>query len=95
MVVAVAALIIGLAFMSFGVWLGLRLSRKLGYRSPREWDARTRRRLGIAILVEVLVLGGIIVAFASGKPAIGIGIAVIAFVTPMFLTTPARMRKGR
>ena len=91
----IAAAALTLAFLAGGIWLGLRISRRMGHKSAREISPRLRRLMAVTLLVSFAFAVAVAVSFAAGKPGIGIGLLIALCVLPTLITTPLRIRQSR
>jgi fatty acid desaturase len=94
--VAIAAAVIITTFcIAAGVWLGVRLAARLGAKPLRELPPQTRRRFWLFLGLATLPTIGVVIAFASGHPGIGIAILVAVYILPTFITTLLPIRRAR
>ena len=80
------------AATAFGVWLGLRFSRRAGIGA----DARPAIRTRTLVLLTLMAVPSLVAAWAivNGHAAVGIAILVAIFVVPNLIEIPTRIRQS-
>jgi hypothetical protein len=77
---------------ALGIWLGMRLSRRVGAGA----DARPAIRTRTLVMLILMTLPALVAAWliATGHAAIGIGILIAVFVIPNLIEIPIRIRQS-
>jgi hypothetical protein len=73
----------------------MRFMRRRGYTTPRDLPPNKRRLLWLGLALALLVTLVCAWAFATGHPAIGIGVLVAFSILPEFVLVPIRFRRSR
>ena len=75
--------------------LVMRYFRRRGHTTPRDLPPAKRRLLWLGMAVALLVTLACAWAFATGRPAIGIGVLVAFYILPELVLVPLRIRRSR